>query len=65
MVHNYKGRVCGFLKEMTDDPVVDVDQNEKNLKIAKKDANQRKGARALHYGALRSDRERLEKAEYA
>lgn len=38
MVHNYKGRVCGFLKEMTSDPVVDVDKNEKNLKAATRDA---------------------------
>ena len=64
MVHNYKGRVCGFLKEMTSDPVVDVDKNEKVLKAASRDANKRKGPRAMHYGALRSDRERIEKAKY-
>lgn len=44
---------------MTIDPVVDPDQVVENVRRKSEDRARMKGMKAMHYGAFRTDKERL------
>jgi len=61
-LHNYKFRVSKFLKDSTVDPVQDPDRVVHNIRKNNQYRSQMKGSRVMHFGAYRTDRERMDKA---
>lgn len=61
-LHNNKMRVSKFLKDVTENTVEDPDMVCRNLSEQSQLRSMMKGSRVMHFGAYRTDQERLKKA---